>query len=330
MERQMQAPTETGHLSPQTGIQKCPLCDQPIPDHLTAQDLEGRLREREARAAKVKEAQVRADLAKEFESKTNKVVQKALADQREALDKSKNDAVKQAKAEEFEQKQKLQKKVDELQRQIDQKTSDQLGEGAELELYHELRNAFDDDRIKRIAKGESGADVRHEIVHNGKTVGKILYDSKNHRSWRNSFVEKLKKDQLADQADHSILSTSVFPSGQRQLVIKDGVIVANPARVVELVKLLREHLVLTHRLRLSNEERDDKKTALYDFIVSERYGQLISRSDSLNEDLLELDVSEKKAHDSVWRKRGSLLKQAVKTNADLAREIDRIVTGDKT
>ena len=233
-----------------------------------------------------------------------------------------------AKAAEFEKNQKLQKKLDELQRQLHQKTSNELGEGAEIDLYQELRIAFEDDRIKRIPKGEPGADIRHEVVHNGETVGKILYDSKNHARWLTSFVEKLKKDQLADQADHAILSTSVFPSGEQQLVVRDGVIVANPARVVELVRLLREHIVRTHRLRLSAEQRDDKTTALYEFIVSERYGQLITRFDSLAKDLLDLDVSEKKDHETVWRKRGRFLKEAEKAHADLASEIDRIVEGD--
>ena len=330
MTPQAQAHSGTDPLFPQAGSQRCPICDQPLPDHLTAQDLEGRLLERDAETTKAQEARIRADVEKELGPKTAKAVEEALANQRQALDKSKDDAVNRAKAEEFEKNQKLQKKLDELQRQLDQKTSNELGEGAEIDLYQELRTAFEDDRIKRIPKGEPGADIRHEVFHNGEPVGKILYDSKNHRAWRTSFVEKLKKDQLADEADHAILSTSVFPAGQRQLVLLDGVLVANPARVVELVKLLREHLVRTDRLRLSAEERDDKKAALYEFVVSERYGQLISRFDSLAKDLLDLDVSEKKAHETVWRKRGRFVREAEKAHADLAREIDRIVAGDQS
>lgn len=329
MASQAQAHSDTDRLFPPAGSQRCPLCDQPLPDHLTAQDLEARLLEREAEAAKAQVPRIRADLEKELGPKTAKAVEEALAEQRQTLDKAKDDEVNRAKAEEFEKNQKLQKKLREVQRQLDQKTSNELGEGAELDLYQELRNAFEDDRIKRIPKGEPGADIRHEVFHNGEPVGKILYDSKNHRAWRTSFVEKLKKDQLADEADHAILSTSVFPSGQRQLVLLDGVLVANPARVVELVRLLREHLIRTHRLRLSAEERDDKKTVLYEFIVSERYGQLINRFDSLTKDLLDLDVSEQRAHETVWRKRGGFLKETEKAHADLAREIDRIVAGDQ-
>ena len=328
MTPQTQPHSDTDRLFPQPRSPRCPLCDQALPDHLTAEDLEARLLEREAKAAKAQEARVRADIEKELAPKTSQAIAEALTQQREALDKSKADAVNLAKAEEFEKNQKLQKKLDELQRQLHQKTSNELGEGAEIDLYQELRIAFEDDRIKRIPKGEPGADIRHEVVHNGETVGKILYDSKNHARWLTSFVEKLKKDQLADQADHAILSTSVFPSGEQQLVVRDGVIVANPARVVELVRLLREHMVRIHRLRLSSEERDDKTTALYEFIVSERYGELIAQFDRIAENLLELDVKEKKDHDRVWNKRGRLLKGAQKAHADLANEIDLIVAGD--
>lgn len=329
MAAQPQHDPDTHRVFPRTEPSRCPLCHQELPDHLTVEDLEGRLLERDTKAAKAHEVSVRARLEKEHEAKKDKAVAEALSEQREALDRSKADAVNHAKAEEFAKNQKLQKKLDELQRQLDQKTSNELGEGAEIDLYEALRTGFEDDPIKRIKKGEPGADIRHEVVHNDQVVGSILYDSKNHGAWRTSFLEKLKKDQLADDADHAILSTSVFPSGERQLLVRDGVIVANPARVVELVRLLRQHMVQTHRLRLSAEERDDKTQALYEFIVSERYGQLIAQFDTLAQSLLELDVKEKKDHDRVWAKRGRLLKDSQKAHADLANEIDRIVAGDQ-
>ncbi|MYA12437.1 MAG: DUF2130 domain-containing protein [Acidobacteria bacterium] len=326
----------TSRLFPQTESPRCPVCRQALPDHLTAEDVEARLVERDVKITEALEAGIRVRLEKEHESKRKdavaeaiaQAIPKALAEQREALDRAKVDAVNEAKAEAFKQNEKLRKKLAEAQRQVDQKNSNELGEGAEINLYDALRTAFEDDRIKRIKKGEPGADIHHEVVHNDQRVGSIVYDSKNHAAWRTSFVEKLKKDQLAADADHAILSTSAFPSGEQQLLVRDDVVVANPARVVQLVTLLREHMVRTHRLRLSTEQRDEKTRALYEFIVSERYGQLINRFDSLAADLLDVDVKEKKAHDAVWRKRGRLLKEAQKAHGDLASEIDLIVSGE--
>ena len=317
-------------LLPEAGSPRCPICHQVLPEHLTTEEIQSRLREREEEAAKAQEARIRAALEKELEPKTNQAVAEALAQQREALDKLIADAVNQEKAEGFEERQKFQKKVDELQRQLDKKTSNELGEGAEIDLYQELRTAFEDDRITRVKKGEPGADIRHEVVHNGEPVGRILYDSKNHGRWLTSFVEKLKKDQLADDADHAVLSTSVLPKGERQLAIREDVIVASPARVVVLVKLLRQHMVRVHRMRLSAEQRDDKTKALYEFIVSERYAELVGQFDRIAKNLLELDAKEVTAHNLVWKKRGRLLKDAQKSHADLANEIDLIVAGDQS
>ena len=336
MATQTQTYPVTERMFPQTESPHCPVCRQALPDYVTVDEIEARLVERDMKVTEALEAGIRARLEKEHETKRTEAVAKAiteavpraLAEQRVALDKARADAVNQAKAEEFKKSQKLQKKLAELQRQVDEKSSNELGEGAEIDLYEALRAAFEDDRIKRIKKGEPGADIHHEVVYNDQRVGSILYDSKNHGAWRTSFVEKLKKDQLAGDADHAILSTSVFPSGEQQLLVRDGAIVANPARVVQLVRLLREHMVRTYRLRLSTEQRDEKTRALYEFIVSERYGQLINRFDSLAADLLDVDVREKKAHDAVWRKRGRLLTEARKAHADLAGEIDLIVSGD--
>ena len=332
MTAQAQTHPVADRFFPQAEPPRCPLCQQALPDHLTVAALEARLDERDTKATEALETSIRARLQKEHETRTNEAVAQAvraeLAEQREALETSKAEAVNQAKADEFKKTQKLRKKFAELQRQVDPKSSNELGEGAEINLYDALRTGFEDDRIRRIPKGEPGADIRHEVVESDQVVGSILYDSKNRYAWRTSYVEKLRKDQLADDADHAILSTSVFPKGEGQLLVREGVIVANPARVVELVKLLRQHMVRTHRLRLSAEQRDDKTRALYEFIVSERYDLLISRFDLLAKDLLEIDVKEKRAHETVWNNRGRLLREAEKAHADLAKEIDGIVAGD--
>src|SRR5262249_3160018 len=147
--------------------------------------------------------------------------------------------------------QKLTAKVGDLQRQLEKKTADERGEGAEVDLHEALKAEFPTDRIERIAKGAAGADIRHVVIHNNKECGTIIYDSKDRAAWRNDYVEKLSKDQRAAKADHAILSTRVFPQKTTQLHIDDGIIIANPARVIALVQLLRKHMLHTHTMRLS-------------------------------------------------------------------------------
>jgi hypothetical protein len=266
-------------------------------------------------------------LKNEHETRIKEHTKKALAEQREALDKDKAEAIQKAKADEFEQRQKLQKQVDALKRQLEQQSADSLGEGAEVDLYEALREHFDDegDKITRVKKGQPGADIMHEVRHNGQRCGLIVYDSKNHAKWRGSFVSKLKDDQLAANADHAILTTAEFPSGFRQFAVKEGVIVLNPARAVEVVRLVREHIIQTHRLRLSAKEKNKKTEALYKFINSDRCRQLLGRYESLLDQISDIDTDEVATHKRVWDKRGKLLRDAQKVHADYRSAIDGII-----
>ena len=55
------------------------------------------------------------------------------------MEKSKDDAVNAANAKAFEERQKLQNQVNDLKRTLDRKTADELGEGAEIDLYEALK-----------------------------------------------------------------------------------------------------------------------------------------------------------------------------------------------
>ena len=134
-----------------------------------------------------------------------------------------------------------------------------------------------------------------------------------------------KRTRLRPRRKHAVLTTSAFPEKTRQLVVRDGVVVINPARTVELVRILREHLIQTHRLRLSADERTSKTSALYEFITSERYHVLVAKQDSVMDEIENLDVKEKKQHDAIWKSRGKLIKDAQKLNSDVSAEIDRII-----
>lgn len=246
-------------------------------------------------------------------------------EERDIWQKAVDDAVNAEKAASFEERLKIQTKFEELKRAYEQKTAEELGEGAEIDLYEALKAEFEGDRIERINKGQPGADILHTVMHNGKECGKIIYDSKNHNAWRNDFVTKLASDQMAAKAEHAVLSTSKFPKGARHLHVQDGVVLAGPARVVALVLVIRRHLVQTHTLRLSNEERARKTAVLYDFITSERCAGFLARIDNHTDDLLELQVKEKKAHDATWKRQGELVRSVQRVRAELTTEIDAIV-----
>ncbi len=241
------------------------------------------------------------------------------------LEKDKADALNAQAAKSFAEHQKLTVKVGELTRALEKKSNEELGEGAEVDLYEALKSEFPEDRITRVKKGEPGGDILHVVVAKGRDCGTIIYDSKNHKAYRSEHVAKLKVDQLAANAEHAILSTHKFPQGTGQLHMIDGVVLANPARVVLLAKLVRRHLIQVSDLRLSSTERDSKTEALYTYITSEQCSLLFQRVGSKAGELIELQEKEIKWHKLNWTKQGETLREIQKTNAELENEISIIV-----
>ncbi|CAN0495120.1 unnamed protein product, partial [Phaeothamnion confervicola] len=126
-----------------------------------------------------------ADDARRAAEALRLAAESALTQQRETLEQQKTVAVLAEQAKAFDERQKLQEKLALLQKQIENKTAQEIGEGPEADLFELLRGAFEGDRIRRVAKGLSGADVIHEVIRNGQVCGKIVYDSKSRNAWKN-------------------------------------------------------------------------------------------------------------------------------------------------
>ena len=258
-------------------------------------------------------------------------IEERLTTQREVMEKATEDAVNSEKAKVFQETQKLSNKVNELQRALEKKTADELGEGAEVNLFEALKAEFPDDRIERIAKGAPGADIRHVVMLRGKECGTILYDSKNRKKFGYEYVSKLKGDQLAASAEHAILSTNKFPQGTQQIHVHDGIVLANPARVVSIASILRQHVLQLHTMRLSNVERDGKTAALYEFITSEQCTQILDRIDERASDLIERQAKEIRWHQANWSKQGEAIRAIQKAKGDLENQISSIIgTSDES
>jgi hypothetical protein len=338
--------------TPSQADDRCPVCEQRIPNE-KANQVRARFEawERERRAAveakareegkKEAEARLEARLAafqeqlaaaqaektaarqqiEALKEAQEAMITQRLGEMRAALQKEREAAVLAEKAKVL----KLQSELQDLQRKLESKTAHELGEGAEIDLFEELKAAFEGDRIRRVSKGVNGADVIHEVLHKGKVCGKIIYDSKNRNAWQNEFVAKLRADKLAERAEHAILASNKFPKGAQQIHVQDDVIVAHPARIVAIAEILRRNLLLTHELRVSGEEREQKTVALYAFITSEHCRQLLDTIESQASKISELDVKEQEAHRRVWDQRAKLLRSVQKARSDLSFEIERII-----
>jgi len=254
---------------------------------------------------------------------------KRLQEQREALESAHKEALNAEKANAFSHNQKLEEKVEQLQRQLQEKTAHELGEGAEINLFEELKRAFPHNQIARVGKGVSGADIIHRIMMNRRACGTIIYDSKNRARWADEYAAKLRRDQLAENAEHAIPCTAAFPKKARQIYVQDGVILLNPARVIAMVSILRGLMVQAQVLRLSNEERSEKTARVYALITSERATKFFQQHEAFTDKMLEIEVKETRAHQITWKNRGELIKGQQKLFLDFWMEIEHILgTGD--
>ena len=196
-----------------------------------------------------------AERKKDVEEKAarEKEHQEQLDNMRKVLESDTEKQLLGQKAESDKATYKLKQKLEDVTRQLEKKSNEELGDGAEVDLYIDLKKAFPDDVITRVKKGVAGADVKHAVHVDGRFCGKIVYDAKNRNNWKTAYAEQLRNDQLAEEADHAILATRKFPANTRELTGVNGVHLVNPARAVILAGFFRETLIRLSTVKLSEQ-----------------------------------------------------------------------------
>jgi hypothetical protein len=333
---------------PDTVTEKCPWCGSRI-THAKFLQVQAAIREDELKKLAEQEQGIRAQLQKEVAFQQQKLVKerqaldaerakitkqieavrqeaerqrkKEIAEIRQILQKDRESALLKKDAEFSRERTALQKKIADMSRRVTK--GGEVGEGAELDLYDELRTAFPDDAIARV-KTRPGV-ILHDVRYKGKSSGKIVIDTTPRAAWQHAFVTKLRQAQTELEADHAILSTPVFPSSKRELFIESGVIVVAPARVSSIVELLRKTLIAMDVAKLSEAERADKLNRLFRFITSTSFKRKLAEASDLANEALEIDVQEKRAHDTVWKKRGTVLTRIKHVLREIDTDVSAIV-----
>jgi len=107
-----------------------------------------------------------------------------------------------------------QKANEDLRRKLEQGSQQLQGEVLELEIENILIDAFRYDRIEEVKKGIRGADILQMVcTSNGQECGRIIWEAKRAENWSESWLSKLKDDQLAADARIAVLVTTALPKG---------------------------------------------------------------------------------------------------------------------
>jgi hypothetical protein len=80
-----------------------------------------------------------------------------------------------------------------------------------------------------------------------------------------------------------------------------------------------------HVAKLSEAERADKLSKLFKFITSTPFRKKLAEASDLTTEALQIDVEEKRAHDLVWRKRGTVLTRIKQVLRDIDTDVSAIV-----
>jgi hypothetical protein len=198
----------------------------------------------------------------------------------------------------------LNQQMTEMKRKMEQGSMQSQGEILELEIERLLTGQFPFDIICEVPKGVSGADIIHEVKNQfQQNCGKIIYETKRTKSFSPGWIDKLKADQRALNADVAVLVTEVLPKGMERFGLMNGVWVCKFEEVAPLSLVLREGLLQIQDVRLSGENRSDKMSLLYDYLTSKEFGnqfQAVVDGFVNQKALLE---REKRSLQSIWKER---------------------------
>ncbi len=206
--------------------------------------------------------------------------------------------------------------VETMKRKAEQGSMQLQGEILELALEELLKATFPTDVIEEVAKGVKGADciqfVKNKI---GQPCGKIIYESKRTKAFANEWIEKLKQDMRAQQADIAVIVTETMPKDMDNFGFKDGVWICRFADVKPISFLLRDSLLKINNAIISQENKGDKMQLLYDYLTGNEFRQNVEAVAEGFLSMREGIIKEKMQMDKIWKEREKQLDKVLLNTA---------------
>lgn len=194
--------------------------------------------------------------------------------------------------------------VEVMKRKAEQGSMQLQGEVQELALEELLRLTFPFDNIVEVAKGTTGADCIQIVKNNiANECGKIIYESKRTKAFTNEWIEKLKRDMRAQQADIAVIVTETLPKDMDSFGFKEGVWICKFSDVKPLSFLLRDSLIKINTALISQENKTDKMQLLYNFLTGNEFKQSMEAIGEGYIALREGIIKEKVQMEKIWKER---------------------------
>ncbi|MGZ3852958.1 MAG: DUF2130 domain-containing protein [Flavisolibacter sp.] len=210
------------------------------------------------------------------------------------------------------------KLAEEMKRKAEQGSMQLQGEVQELLLEEMLKDYFPYDTIGEVGKGVEGADciqiVRSPI---GTDCGKIIFESKRTKTFNSGWIEKLKSDMRAKQADVAILVTQAYPKDMTCFGEKDGVWICSFSEVIALTTALRHTIIRIADTKKAEENKGEKMQMLYSYLTGNEFRQQI---ETIVESFLSMRNSitkERIQMEKLWKEREKQLEKVLLSTSGL-------------
>ena len=172
-------------------------------------------------------------------------------------------------------KKRQQKKVGEMEKQLKQKSVEVQGEIQEELLEDFLRRKFPQDRVESVNKGVKGGDCILSINNQSeKDCAKIYFESKDHKNFKEDWVDKLLKDMKEKNIGYGVIVTRVLPKtfgkntgiderhGNRILIMPMNYEIIHTA-----IKFIREKILNIHINKKENVDVPKEMKRLWDHMT---------------------------------------------------------------
>jgi hypothetical protein len=164
------------------------------------------------------------------------------------------------------------RRIEELNRKVEQGSQQLQGEAQELQLEAMLCAKFPHDTIERVAKGETGGDLlQHVVGPNGQHCGTIIWESKRTKNWSDGWLPKLREDMRAANADVALLVSQALPKTVPSFDLIEGVWVTEPRCALPVAIALRQSLIAVASAKTAVDGQQTKVELVYRYLTGPRF-----------------------------------------------------------
>jgi hypothetical protein len=286
----------------------------------TMQEQELELRKKARELEESKES-LKLDIARQMDEEREKIRNHAVeqyAEEHALKEKEKDRLIQQ-----------LKESLDDAKRKAEQGSVEAQGETLEDDLEAWLKSTFPYDDVEAVKKGAQGADVKQHVKDsNGKSVGTILWESKNAKNWSASWVQKLKDDQRNAGANIGMLVTAALPPDIKQFGPKDGIWITGYPIPEGVVRLMRESIMRVDFERKASEGKDEKMEALYAYLTGPEFRQKVETIVETFAAMKEQLESEKRSMTRIWNAREQQIGRVLDSTIGMRGQMEGLIGGD--